>query len=843
MSRVYPNDMTTSACRNLIPLIATFAIFALSTAGIAATITANVQSYGATGNGTTNDETAIKNAVQAIVNNGGNGTLYFPAGTYRCATAGDGVQFSGVSNITIQFDPTSELLMDNLDGSGNGTGCGVEFDGPCANISLQGVHVKWKTVPSSRSNGDAIRFMGYPSDAGSTISNVQMNNCTVEQAPQTGTIFMGCSDITVNGYVDHSTLADGLHFNACRRATVNGMNVSNNGDDGLAWVTYYNSSTSNFSIYNDGTGPWSQPGYTEWCDTNSVATNVSVSGGSANGVRFNQTNGVTVTNVSVSGKAGCGIIADAGIANGGSTGWSVLASQGVNLGNVFANNCATYGVGVYLDDSVGGSGNFLNFGIQQEAGSLISLTNNSVWGVLVQGFDSGNIISGVNFNNIYASSTVTGYCGNLCNSNTTNCSILYNGSQPEAPYGVPSPSYTGQGWAIPGTVCFDNYDTGGSGVGYSHLYTANSGVYRTDGNDITASGDTGYGNGYAVGWCNSGDWMNYAVNVAAAGTYTVALRLQSVTTNAQYLHIQDMYGSNLTGRISLPVTGGWQTVTTTLTLPAGQQILKVVNDTVNGGWNFDCMTFTAKGSGPYQGAPWGIPGTLNFANYDTGGSGLGYLHQNNANNGAYRTDGNDLATSGDAGYGVGYYVGWLDPGDWMNYTVFVAIPGTYTVNFRLASPTSNTQNFHIQDAFGNNLTGTVTVPNTGSYTTWATVPCSINLTKVGTQVLRVVNDTVNGGWNYDTLSFTAPAPPKNLTATGGTKKVTLTWSASTGATSYNIYRGTSPGGENSTVAAGITTTSYTNTGLTTGTTYYYTVRAGNTVGMLGFSTEANAKAK
>ena len=71
-----------------------------------------------------------------------------------------------------------------------------------------------------------------------------------------------------------------------------------------------------------------------------------------------------------------------------------------------------------------------------------------------------------------------------------------------------------------------------------------------------------------------------------------------------------------------------------------------------------------------------------------------------------------------------------------------------------------------------------------------------------------------------------PAAPTGLTATRGNTQVSLSWTASPGATSYSVYQGTSAGGEAATaIASGLTTTSYTNTGLTNGTTYYYKVTA------------------
>ena len=87
-----------------------------------------------------------------------------------------------------------------------------------------------------------------------------------------------------------------------------------------------------------------------------------------------------------------------------------------------------------------------------------------------------------------------------------------------------------------------------------------------------------------------------------------------------------------------------------------------------------------------------------------------------------------------------------------------------------------------------------------------------------------------------------PPAPTSLSAVAGDGLVGLAWGASTGATSYNLYRGTTPGGEAATpVATAISGTSYTNSGLTNGTTYYFKVAAVNTVGTSAKSNETSAK--
>ena len=90
-----------------------------------------------------------------------------------------------------------------------------------------------------------------------------------------------------------------------------------------------------------------------------------------------------------------------------------------------------------------------------------------------------------------------------------------------------------------------------------------------------------------------------------------------------------------------------------------------------------------------------------------------------------------------------------------------------------------------------------------------------------------------------TAAATAPVPPLNLTATGGNQQVSLAWTASAGATSYNVKRSPTNGGPYTTVASPAGT-SYTDTTVTNGTTYDYVVTAVNAAGQSGNSNQATA---
>ena len=91
-----------------------------------------------------------------------------------------------------------------------------------------------------------------------------------------------------------------------------------------------------------------------------------------------------------------------------------------------------------------------------------------------------------------------------------------------------------------------------------------------------------------------------------------------------------------------------------------------------------------------------------------------------------------------------------------------------------------------------------------------------------------------------TAPVTIPAVPTGLAATPGNAQVGLGWSPSTGASSYTLSRATTSAGPYSVVAHPSTTT-YTDTGLTNGTTYYYEVSATNSAGTSANSAPVGAK--
>ncbi len=130
---------------------------------------------------------------------------------------------------------------------------------------------------------------------------------------------------------------------------------------------------------------------------------------------------------------------------------------------------------------------------------------------------------------------------------------------------------------MPGRIQAEDYDVGGSGVAYLDSdATNNGGQYRpAEGVDIEACTDTGGGRN--VGWINPGEWIEYTVEIPAAGGYTLRARVSSLAGGGSFR--LEFNGIDRTGEIVVPSTTGWQTWTSVSApafLPAGVQVMRFV---------------------------------------------------------------------------------------------------------------------------------------------------------------------------------------------------------------------------------------------------------------------------
>ena len=168
-----------------------------------------------------------------------------------------------------------------------------------------------------------------------------------------------------------------------------------------------------------------------------------------------------------------------------------------------------------------------------------------------------------------------------------------------APSPSPSSPFSGTPVSVPGTIQAENFDNGGEGVGYHDTTGGNSGnAYRSTDVDIEAASS----GGFDVGWVAAGEWLNYSINVPAAGTYAVNFRVACAGRGGTF-HLE-ANGASVTGGLTVPDTGGWQnwqTVSAPVTLTAGPQIVRLVMDSSGSAavGNFDSFEFvSASTAGP-----------------------------------------------------------------------------------------------------------------------------------------------------------------------------------------------------------------------------------------------------
>ncbi|MNJ49534.1 Endoglucanase 1 precursor [compost metagenome] len=85
-----------------------------------------------------------------------------------------------------------------------------------------------------------------------------------------------------------------------------------------------------------------------------------------------------------------------------------------------------------------------------------------------------------------------------------------------------------------------------------------------------------------------------------------------------------------------------------------------------------------------------------------------------------------------------------------------------------------------------------------------------------------------------------PSAPSNVTAKAGNNVATISWKASSGATSYTVERATHSGGAYEVIASNIAGTSFTDSAVVNGTQYFYIIKAVNAVGSSVSSAEVSA---
>ncbi|MGK0545712.1 carbohydrate-binding protein [Halomonas cupida] len=294
------------------------------------------------------------------------------------------------------------------------------------------------------------------------------------------------------------------------------------------------------------------------------------------------------------------------------------------------------------------------------------------------------------------------------------------------------------------------YDNGGQGVAYNDSDSAHSGnAFRSDeAVDISTPS-------LAIGFVADGEWVEYTLNVETAGTYVLNFSTSAVAGGKTITAAFEQDGAFYTGNqsVALPNTGSFTTFTDvgplSFDLEEGEQVLRL---TFNGGqldlasFSLDLVEPVDDGQSAFtdDGTPWqvGTDFSLEAVNYDEGGQGVAYNDSSQAQLGTNpRGDGVDLA-------GGGSVIGWIENGEWVEYTLNVEQAGTYDLAFLASLGTtaggqrSITASFTKGDGTPYATAGAVEVDPTGSWTNFVETSSTQVTLEAGEQVLRL---TFNGG--------------------------------------------------------------------------------------------------
>jgi endoglucanase len=256
------------------------------------------------------------------------------------------------------------------------------------------------------------------------------------------------------------------------------------------------------------------------------------------------------------------------------------------------------------------------------------------------------------------------------------------------------------------------------------------------------------GGGDNIGYVDDGDWLTYNINMPQAGEVTVNYRVASDGSGG-VIRLEQGGGDVLYGTVTVPNTGGWQTwqtVSHTVSLPAGAQTIAIAAEI--GDWNLNYFSIE------------GVNGENN----------------NNDNNNDSNNNDNNTCTSNCSALSVvqaesysamegveteisqdnggGSNVGYIDINDWMtfsNLSIPTSTSGLYSVSYRVASLSGSS--LKLEQPGGGNVFGSVDIPATGGWQDWTTVSHTVNL-PAGTNELAVVSTNTNG-WNFNWFEIEA----------------------------------------------------------------------------------------
>jgi polygalacturonase len=208
--------------------------------------TFNVRDYGATGNGSSNDTTAINNAITAA-NSAGGGIVQFPSGTYKSQNS-----IHMKSNVTLQLDSGSTIMGASND----------NYDAPESNPFDQFQDYGHSHFHNAMIWGNALTNIGFVGsgtiDGGGNLitgnpgsgeadkiisltrcNGLTINGITLRRGGHFAMLINGCTNVMSDHLrIDTASDRDGWNVISTTNVTITNANITAN-DDGLAFKSDY----------------------------------------------------------------------------------------------------------------------------------------------------------------------------------------------------------------------------------------------------------------------------------------------------------------------------------------------------------------------------------------------------------------------------------------------------------------------------------------------------------------------------------------------------------------------------------------------------------------------------
>jgi len=323
----------------------------------------NVKDYGALGDGSTNDTSAIASAATAA--NSAHGVLYFPPGNYIT----DAITITGATGLSICGDGIGISVLKrrvlnssggvlNISSSNHVTTSGLTFDGNCNTRTSGGQAVIYDASQSSFNDCEIINSGEYAFFAGSgatTITNLSV----------------------YNPYI-HACYADGINFQNVTKSVINNPRIDG-ADDDLIAIGFNGSGAASEIAINGGVIKSRNDLGTTWGRglaiigaSHVTATGLYVSGVKQHGLYIAKESGSRPTDILISGCTfkGNAIASGHNIAIYETTDVSLVGVQSINplqgslceiadwrnltiQGGQYTNENNVFGRGIHADESAG----------------------------------------------------------------------------------------------------------------------------------------------------------------------------------------------------------------------------------------------------------------------------------------------------------------------------------------------------------------------------------------------------------------------------------------------------------------------------------------------------------